>query len=92
LVAQNNGRENMMGVNAVDLQTYALCRRPQVGQRIREVRSSRGWTQERVAYYLGCSRRRVNRVEQGITDFGIFELELLAQAFDVPISHFLDRE
>jgi transcriptional regulator with XRE-family HTH domain len=81
-----------MGANVVDLQTYALHRRPEVGQRIREMRSTKGWTQERVARYLGCSRRRVNRVEQGITDFGVFELELLAQAFDVSISHFLDRE
>ena len=44
-----------------------------------------------VAQYLGCSRRRVNRVERGVTDFSVFELELLAQAMEVPITYFLGR-
>jgi ribosome-binding protein aMBF1 (putative translation factor) len=75
----------------VNLENYSLQRRPEIGQRIRAARSKKGWTQERTALYLGCSRRRVNRVEQGITDFNIFELELLAQALDVPVTYFLDR-
>ena len=70
---------------------YAAQRRPEIGQRIREARSKKGWTQERTALYLGCSRRRVNRVERGITDFNVFELELLSQAFDVPVTFFLAR-
>jgi transcriptional regulator with XRE-family HTH domain len=78
-----------MEVNTANLQDYILQRRPKIGQHIREARSQKGWTQECVASYLGCSRRRVNRVEQGITDFGVFELELLAQAFNVPITYFL---
>jgi transcriptional regulator with XRE-family HTH domain len=80
-----------MAADAADLQDYILQRRPEVGQRIRQARSKEGWTQERVALYLGCSRRRVNRVEQGITDFGVFELELLAQAFNVSITYFLGQ-
>jgi transcriptional regulator with XRE-family HTH domain len=80
-----------MKVEGANLENYRRQRRPEVGQRIRNARFQKGWTQERVASYLGCSRRRVNRVEQGITDFGVFELELLAQAFNVPITYFLGR-
>jgi transcriptional regulator with XRE-family HTH domain len=81
-----------MSTDSIDLDSYALQRRPEVGQRIRQIRTSRGWTQEQVAHYLGCSRRRVNRVEQGITDFGVFELELLAQAFKLSITCFLEQD
>lgn len=80
-----------MRIETVNLDRYALQRRPEVGQRIREIRLSRDWTQAQVAHYLGCSRRRVNRVEQGITDFNVFELELLAQAFEIPITYFLEQ-
>ena len=80
-----------MAANSVNLQAYALQRRPAVGQRIRKARTISGWTQEHVAQYLGCSRRRVNRVEQGITDFGVFELELLAQVWQIPITDFLGQ-
>ena len=83
-----------MSANRADVanvREYAVQRRPEIGQRIREARSKKGWTQERTALYLGCSRRRVNRVEQGITDFTVFELELLSQAFDVPVTFFLAR-
>lgn len=72
-----------------NVEDYAQQRRPEIGQRIREVRSRQGWTQERTAQYLGCSRRRVNRVEQGITDFTLYELELLAREFGVSVSQFL---
>lgn len=77
--------------DAANVKEYTVQRRPEIGRRIREARSKRGWTQERTALYLGCSRRRVNRVERGITDFNVFELELLAQAFDVPVTFFLAR-
>lgn len=74
---------------AVDVQIYALQRRPEIGQRIREARRSKKWTQEQIASFLGCSRRRVNRVEQGLTNFDVFELELLAKELGLPITSFL---
>lgn len=36
-----------MSGDAVNLQTYVLQRRPEVGQRIREIRTGKDWTQER---------------------------------------------
>jgi transcriptional regulator with XRE-family HTH domain len=74
----------------VDVEEYAVRRRPEIGQRIRAVRRQQKWTQGHTAEYLGCSRRRVNRVEAGITEFTVFELELLAKAFGVSLSYFLE--
>lgn len=74
----------------VNLEDYAGQRRPQLGAVIRRVRQQKGWTQEQVAAYLGCSRRRVNRVEQGITEFSLFELELLAQGLGTPVARIIE--
>jgi transcriptional regulator with XRE-family HTH domain len=67
-------------------------RRREIGQPIREVRRRNNMSQEEVADYLGCSRIKVNRVENGLTDFSVVELELLAQQFNVTILHFLGIE
>lgn len=76
-------------ITPADLLAYTLQRRLEIGQRFRVIRMRKNWTQEQTARYLGCSRRRVNRVERGLTDFTIFELELLAQVFEVPLADFL---
>jgi len=73
-------------------QAYLKRRRHEIGQRIREIRRRNNMSQEEVADYLGCSRIKVNRVENGLTDFSVVELELLAQRLDVTILHFLGIE
>lgn len=79
-------------ITPADLLAYTLQRRLEMGQRFRVIRMRKNWTQEQTAHYLGCSRRRVNRVERGLTDFTIFELELLAQVFEVPLADFLSAK
>ncbi len=71
---------------------YLKKRRHEIGQRVREIRRRNSMSQEEVATYLGCSRIKVNRVENGLTDFSVVELELLAHRFDVTILHFLGIE
>ena len=73
-------------------QAYLQKRRRVIGQRIREIRRSSGMSQEDVANYLNCSRVKVHRVENGVTEFSVVELELLASQFDVTILHFLGIE
>jgi transcriptional regulator with XRE-family HTH domain len=61
---------------------YVAKRRIEIGSNIRGVRRSRGLSQEDVAHRLGCSRKRINRVEQGHIELSIGEMELLAQALN----------
>jgi transcriptional regulator with XRE-family HTH domain len=72
----------------METRNYIEKRRLEIAQNIRATRSNYGWTQERVAEYLGCSRRRVYRVEKGVVEFTIGELELLAKVFDIPLASF----
>lgn len=60
--------------------------RRQVGRNIRALRRSRQWTQADLAQQLGCSRRRVNRIEQGYNEFFMGELMVLAELFDVSLT------
>ena len=68
------------------------ARRVDIGQRIRAVRRHKRMSQEDVANYLGCSRMKVTRVEKGVSEFSVIELELLARFLDVSILHFLGIE
>jgi transcriptional regulator with XRE-family HTH domain len=53
-----------------------------VGERIREVRQSRGWSQERLAVEAGIYSRTVQRIESG-EDFTFGSLTSIARALDV---------
>lgn len=61
---------------------YVVQRRVEIGQNIKAWRRKRGLTQEEVARRLGCSRKRVNRAEQGYIELAMGEIELLAQTLD----------
>lgn len=73
-------------------EAYLAQRRHEIGQHIRVVRRQNNLSQEEVAQYLGCSRIKVNRAENGLTEFSVGELELLAERFNVTILHFLGIE
>jgi transcriptional regulator with XRE-family HTH domain len=66
-------------------------RKREIAQRIRQVRRRKGWTQEKAADLLGCSRKRYNSMERGRTELGVTEIDLLAQVFDVPVGFFFER-
>jgi len=78
-------------MTTVDVRDYAQQRRIEIGKQVRQVRRSKGWTQEQVAEYLGCSRRRVNRAKKGLADLHLFEIELLTQEFNVPLTNFVNQ-
>jgi transcriptional regulator with XRE-family HTH domain len=76
-------------VDSPEIKIYLHKRRLEIGQRVKEVRRLNNCSQQDIAHYLGCSRIRVNRAENGVSEFSVGELELLARLFDVTILHFL---
>jgi len=66
-------------------------RRKALGVLLREARLAARMTQEECAQILGCNVRRISEYERGERDIPVPELEMLAQAFHVPMSYFLDE-
>ena len=60
----------------------------EIAQRVRTVRDEHGWTQEDVAALLGCSRTKINRIENGRSELTASEVAALARTFKVPVEAF----
>ena len=57
---------------------------------IRLARTSRGWSQERLADLSNLHRTYIGAVERGEISTGLDTLERIAGAFDVPASALID--
>lgn len=71
---------------------YRVRRRTEIASNLRAARTRAGWTQDRVARHLGYSRAHVNRVEQATAQFSAIDLEILAQAFGLPVQELLSSK
>lgn len=65
----------------------AIC--IQVGTRIRELRTGKGWTQQILADHAGIERAHLARLEEGKREAGLMMLEKIATALDVSLSELL---
>ena len=54
-----------------------------VGQRIRDLRTAKGWTQTYLSVHAGVGRNYISDVELGKKEIGLRNLQLLAQSLDV---------
>ncbi|MDD2338532.1 MAG: helix-turn-helix transcriptional regulator [Geobacteraceae bacterium] len=61
-----------------------------LGERIRELRKVRGFTQEQLAEYIEVEQKHVSRLELGKSFPTIERLEKIADALNVPIRDFFD--
>ena len=61
-----------------------------LGERIRELRKSRGLTQEQLAELIDVEQKHVSRLELGKSFPTIERLERLAHALDIPLRDFFD--
>lgn len=52
--------------------------------RIRELRTQRGWSQEALASRVGVSNQQVSNLETGTSELSLRWIERLAKAFEVP--------
>ena len=59
------------------------------GHRVREMRSSKGWSQERLAEEAGMHRTYVGGIERGERNPTLLNIAKLARALGVPITALL---
>ena len=72
-----------------DIFIYTQRRRREIGQRIKQVRTQKGLSQTQAAEILGCTRVTFTRVELGLSELTVSELEYLAVAWKVPFKTLL---
>ncbi|MGE5483047.1 MAG: helix-turn-helix transcriptional regulator [Bacteroidota bacterium] len=66
--------------------------RKALGQRVRDLRKERGWSQEELAQKVGLTRQQVYRIESGETGTRFGTLERLAAVLGVPLSTLVSED
>jgi transcriptional regulator with XRE-family HTH domain len=62
------------------------------GQRLRELRRAKGFTQERLAYSSDLELSRISRIERGIINTSISQVFQIAAALGLPPKELFDLE
>lgn len=57
-----------------------------LGQRLRDLRLDRGWTQEHVGKLIGVGKSRINRLEKGDSNITLDTLKRVFHAFEMSVS------
>ncbi len=60
-----------------------------IGQRIKQARAEKGWSQEKLAETIDVATTYLSRVERGGTTINLKRLGQIAIALDVPIEEFI---
>ncbi len=61
-----------------------------IGERIKELRIKRGYTQNRFADFAGISQAHLRRVEMGLADITVGHLQLICDALNITLQEFFD--
>lgn len=61
------------------------------GRRVRELRKSRGWSQEAFALHVGLDRSYIGGVERGERNIGLENICLIAASLGVSPSNLFER-
>src|SRR4030042_4863248 len=64
----------------------------EIGMRIKELRTQKGVSQQRLAELLGISRPAISQMERGGRKVSADELDRMAKTFNVSVNTLLDRE
>ena len=62
-----------------------------IGNRIRELRRKRSWSQEQLGNLVGFSQSKISKIERGDWD-SLSDLRLIARALDVRLKELIDDE
>ena len=63
-----------------------------LGQRIRQLRRQRGWTQEDLAHATKIERAYISDIEHGRHNFGVTYLPRLAKALKAPVAALFETD
>lgn len=63
-----------------------------LGNKIAELRASKGYSQVEFSKLIGISRMQLHRIEKGETNTSIEAVRLIATALDVKVSEFVDMD
>jgi transcriptional regulator with XRE-family HTH domain len=69
-----------------------MAQQPELGDRIREARASKGWKQRELASEVEVEPITVSRWERGATTPDLDVLRLVAEATEKPLSYFVADE
>jgi transcriptional regulator with XRE-family HTH domain len=61
-----------------------------VGERVREIRLSKGLTLERVAFDAGIDYTQLSRIELGKINTSIYQIYIVSKSLDVPLPELLN--
>ena len=61
--------------------------RESFGQRLRELREDRGWTQTKLARVVGLKRTYLSEIESGKRNPSLLNLKAIADGFHFPLSN-----
>lgn len=73
----------------ISVQDYFQGRKAALTEKVRVFRTSFGLSQQDIAELLECSRSRIGHIENGIGEYSLEELELLALKFGKHPDHFM---
>ncbi|WP_111601632.1 helix-turn-helix transcriptional regulator [Streptomyces sp. Amel2xB2] len=68
------------------LPPWVLHTREAVGVRVRELRTERGYSQERLGELAGLDRKTINRIEVAAYGTSLDHLTMIARALDAPLA------
>lgn len=68
---------------------WVLIQRRRVGDRIRDIREARGWSQEHLGEVAGLDRKTIYRMELAQYSTSIDFLMMVARALGVPPAHLM---
>lgn len=66
--------------------------RQKIGQRVRDVRNSLGWTQTELGDRAGLGTETISRIERGVQGVTFENIKAIADAVGIPFAEFVDVE
>ncbi len=62
------------------------------GERVREIRKHRGWSQEELSHRVGLDRSYIGGVERGERNVSLKNIHAIAAALGVPTGRLFDQD